>query len=493
MTFLTEAMNESHDSSSSFELAPISTKKSARSEWGLTTPQKLKLLLALIWLGCLFCAVAGNATENMGQALSNIIGYEIPSIIAMQNVRSSISKMRTTAVNEFLAPTAALRAIAREQYENSLKAATNEMIAASQRSLAFASSAPEQGNARCNNANAAIPTTIGAQLSSANKTLSMKEAGETAVRAAFHALHRYIASLSTARALQFNNQRATTEIIQSHEWLDAQLLAPLKRFDGEQLRLLRQHCDQCISLVAKQSELLCYTHLTLMIIVLFSQWYLRKKTRRILNPILLVTTFLLTASLLLSIQYLAREQKYFGLLKDAFIPSLEAISETRSLLNDITGLQSMLLLQQSERSSQADRIDAILSDDQTTRLKCTHDSSESKSSDTNETAAERVDNERSVNSVLEALSKLREANTFLRSQPHETALNSYFTSILANSNKLDDELASLRNVETRRCQMMAARCEELATYTQYSPLIVAVMVALGAWLAMRPRLREYGG
>jgi len=276
---------------------------------GWTTPRALQAFLLASLLSAVLLFIAGFAAHNsLRQDVQSVGQDSVPSILAAQQVRTSLADMDASAANDLLAGPGGSR-IARDSYD-------------AERSL------------------------IGRQVVIAAQNVTYGNLERIPIEALQDGMTYYTGLVAQAQqqTRDGNGESARGTYTQATNYLHATLVPAAECLDTVNTAYLNRAYGDVGNASAQSTALVVLAGLLLLIALVGAQLFLSRRTRRTLNLPLLGATVILIVFLVNTVSNVLAVNADLKDAKQNAFDSIAALSNTRALVYDANGSQTLSLL-----------------------------------------------------------------------------------------------------------------------------------------------------
>lgn len=285
-----------------------------RAAWW-TTPGQLKFALGLIWALALLCCVAVLVAVREHRRGMQTIGRDAaPSIIAAQSIKANLADMQSQSANQLLLKPSNNAEFVK-LYDQRRKEATEGILAAA-------------GN------------------------ITYGDAERVPLRTLLNALGEYEAAVAQALVL---HERKDSGFLQKQREADRLMQGTLLPAAAALDQANRAALDQGYTEQQRSSWLtlagVLATGGMLLASLIAVQWFLTRRTRRLLNPGLLAATAVAAGFLVYTATALRAEVSALKVAKQDAFESIHVLWQARAVANEANGEESRWLLDRAQAES----------------------------------------------------------------------------------------------------------------------------------------------
>ena len=443
------------------------------SDGGWTTPRVLQALLLASLLGAALLFIAGFAAHNaLKQDVQSVGRDSVPSILAAQQVRTSLVDMDASAANDLLAGPGGSRT-ARDSYD-------------AERSL------------------------IGRQVVIAAQNITYGNLERIPIETLQDGMTYYTGLIAQAQQQirDGNGDNARATYMQATNYLHNTLVPAATRLDAVNTAYLNRAYADVRTTSAQSTALVMLAGLLLLGALVGAQLFLSRRTRRTLNLPLLAATVVLIAFLANVLGLVSTVQSDLKDAKANAFDSVAALANTRELINDANGSQTLSLLDPTNAAryqSQFDMQTRQIVDVRVTQSVVDQAKATPKNPGFNGALAKELQNityEGEKDAAINALSEFgnyQTADAQIRAllamgqgdQARALATGTGTDQAHRASERLDAALVRVININQDNFDKAVTRSFADVAPLQWEAPAAAFVIGLLAFFGLQPRLREY--
>lgn len=448
---------------------PAVRQRAARRIWW-STPRLLQAGLGLVWLTAVLALLAsslGFAAQR--QAVQTIGRDAAPSINAAQDIRTSLADMDADAANELLGVTDTSGA-SRQAFE-------------------------------------ARRVTVAQRLVDAARNITYGQEEQVPIATLSDQFGVYLEQVEQARALQSQDPAAALAVYrQATTLMHSTLLPAADALDTANDQHLNQEYAARRASAGTLAAAMGLSAVLLLVALVGLQVFLARRTRRMFNPPLLAATLVgLIFMVRVGTTFAAATEDLRTAKQDAF-DSVYALTHARSVAYDANGEESRYLLdpanatqsEQAFRADVAELVDRPVTEDLIAASQ--HGNVPFKGY-----LADELDNITFAGELQAATDTLRAYGAYLaidgqiraleQSGQHQAAIDLDVGTQPGQSNwafaQFDDALGRTLDINQQQFTAAVDRATSDLAGTEYLGPAAAALIAILAWLGVRPRLQEY--